>query len=45
VVGTGPVTLLHAAGLRLVWGSRTIFDGPTLTLDEGKRVGLVGVNG
>jgi ATP-binding cassette subfamily F protein uup len=39
------VTLLHAAGLRLAWGSRTIFDGLTLTLDEGERVGLVGVNG
>jgi ABC transport system ATP-binding/permease protein len=39
------VTLLHAAGLGLAYGSRTIFDGLTLTLDEGERVGLVGVNG
>jgi len=39
------VTLLHAAGLRLAWGSRTIFDGLTLTIDEGERVGLVGANG
>ncbi len=39
------MTLLHAAGLRLVHGSRTIFDGLSLTLDEGERVGLVGVNG
>jgi ATP-binding cassette subfamily F protein uup len=41
----GRVTLLHAAGLGLAYGSRTIFDGLTLTLDEGERVGLVGVNG
>jgi ABC transport system ATP-binding/permease protein len=40
-----PVTLLHAAGLGLSFGSRTIFDGLTLTLGEGERVGLVGVNG
>jgi ATP-binding cassette subfamily F protein uup len=39
------VTLLHAADLRLAYGSRAIFDGLTLTLDEGERVGLVGVNG
>jgi ATP-binding cassette subfamily F protein uup len=39
------VTLLHAAGLRLAFGSRAIFDGLTFTLDEGERVGLVGVNG
>ncbi len=39
------MTLLHAAGLGLSYGSRTIFDGLTLTLDEGERVGLVGVNG
>jgi ABC transport system ATP-binding/permease protein len=41
----GAVTLLHAAGLRLAYGSRAIFDGLTFTLDEGERVGLVGVNG
>jgi ATP-binding cassette subfamily F protein uup len=39
------VTLLHAAGLRLAFGSRTIFDGLTFTIDESERVGLVGVNG
>jgi ATP-binding cassette subfamily F protein uup len=39
------VTLLHAAGLGLAYGSRTIFDALTLTLEEGERVGLVGVNG
>ncbi|MFL5263773.1 MAG: ABC-F family ATP-binding cassette domain-containing protein [Anaeromyxobacteraceae bacterium] len=39
------MTLLHAAGLRLAFGSRAIFDGLTFTLDEGERVGLVGVNG
>jgi len=41
----GAVTLLHAAGLRLSFGSRTIFDGLTFTIEEGERVGLVGVNG
>jgi ABC transport system ATP-binding/permease protein len=41
----GAVTLLHAAGLRLAFGSRAIFDGLTFTLAEGERVGLVGVNG
>jgi ATP-binding cassette subfamily F protein uup len=39
------VTLLHAAGLGLAFGSRTIFDELTLTIEEGERVGLVGVNG
>jgi ATP-binding cassette subfamily F protein uup len=39
------VTLLHAAGLRLAYGSRAVFDGLTFTIDEGERVGLVGVNG
>jgi ABC transport system ATP-binding/permease protein len=39
------VTLLHAAGLRLSFGSRVVFDGLTFTVDEGERVGLVGVNG
>jgi ATP-binding cassette subfamily F protein uup len=39
------VTLLHAAGLGLSFGSRTVLDGLTLTLEEGERVGLVGVNG
>jgi ATP-binding cassette subfamily F protein uup len=39
------VTLLHAAGLGLAFGSRTVFDGLTLTVEEGERVGLVGPNG
>ena len=39
------MTLLHAAGLGLSFGSRTIFDGLTFTISEGERVGLVGVNG
>ncbi len=39
------MTLLHAASLRLAFGSRTVFDGLTLTIEEGERVGLVGVNG
>ena len=39
------MTLLHAAELGLAYGSRTIFEGLTLTLEEGERVGLVGVNG
>jgi ATP-binding cassette subfamily F protein uup len=39
------VTLLHAAGLGLAYGSRTVFDDLTLTIEEGERIGLVGVNG
>ncbi len=39
------MTLLHAAGLGLSFGSRTVFDGLTFTIEEGERVGLVGVNG
>jgi len=39
------VTLLHAADLALSFGSRSVFDGLTLTIEEGERVGLVGVNG
>jgi ATP-binding cassette subfamily F protein uup len=39
------VTLLHAAGLGLSFGNRTLFEGLTLTVEEGERVGLVGVNG
>jgi ATP-binding cassette subfamily F protein uup len=39
------VTLLHAAGLHLSFGSRAVFDDLTLTIEEGERVGLVGVNG
>jgi ABC transport system ATP-binding/permease protein len=39
------VTLLRAANLRLSWGSRTIFEDLTFVIEEGERVGLVGVNG
>jgi ABC transport system ATP-binding/permease protein len=39
------VTLLRAANVQLSFGSRTVFEGLTLTLEEGERVGLVGVNG
>ncbi|MHB1845496.1 MAG: ABC-F family ATP-binding cassette domain-containing protein [Deltaproteobacteria bacterium] len=38
-------TLLHADSLGLAFGSRRVFEGLTLTLDEGERVGLIGVNG
>jgi ATP-binding cassette subfamily F protein uup len=41
----GAVTLLHAACLRLSFGSRIVFDGLTFTVEEGERIGLVGVNG
>jgi len=39
------MTLLRAADLRLTFGSRTVFDGLTFVIEEGERVGLVGVNG
>jgi ATP-binding cassette subfamily F protein uup len=39
------MTLLHASGLALAFGSRTIFEGLTFTIEEGERLGLVGVNG
>ena len=39
------MTLLHAAGLGLAFGSRTVFDALTFTIEEGERVGLVSVNG
>ena len=32
------MTLLRAADLRLSFGSRTVFDGLTLTIEEGERV-------
>ncbi len=38
-------TLLHADSLGLAFGSRRVFEGLTLTLEEGERVGLIGVNG
>lgn len=40
-----PVTLLRGAGLHLAFGERVVFDDLTLTIEEGERVGLVGVNG
>ncbi len=39
------VTLLRAADVKLTFGSRTIFERLTLTLEQSERVGLVGVNG
>ncbi|AKU92418.1 ABC-F family ATP-binding cassette domain-containing protein [Vulgatibacter incomptus] len=39
------MTLLRAAGIGLSFGSRTLFDDLTFTIEEGERVGLVGVNG
>jgi len=38
-------TLLHASDLGLTFGSRTVFEGLTVTIEEGERVGLIGVNG
>jgi ATP-binding cassette subfamily F protein uup len=39
------MTLLRAANIRLSWGSRTLFEDLTFVIEEGERVGLVGVNG
>jgi len=39
------VTLLRAADLSLAFGSRTVFRDLTLVVEEGERVGLIGVNG
>ena len=39
------MTLLRGAGLHLAFGERVVFDDLTLTVEEGERVGLVGVNG
>jgi len=39
------MTLLRAATLSLAFGSRTVFDRLTFTIEESERVGLVGVNG
>jgi ATP-binding cassette subfamily F protein uup len=39
------VTLLRAAGIGLSFGSRTIFEDLELVVEEGERVGLIGVNG
>jgi ATP-binding cassette subfamily F protein uup len=40
-----PVTLLRAADIRLTFGSRTLFENLTFVIEEGERVGLIGVNG
>jgi ATP-binding cassette subfamily F protein uup len=39
------MTLLRAAQVRLSFGSRVLFDGVEFVIEEGERVGLVGVNG
>ena len=39
------MTLLRAAGIRLAFGSRTLFDDLEFVIEESERVGLVGVNG
>lgn len=39
------MTLLTASDLHKQFGSRTVLDGATFTLDEGEHIGIVGVNG
>ncbi|HEY2030850.1 MAG TPA: ABC-F family ATP-binding cassette domain-containing protein [Myxococcales bacterium] len=39
------MTLLRAAGISLSFGSREIFRDLSLVVEEGERVGLIGVNG
>ena len=39
------MTLLRAAGVSLSFGSRTVFHDLGLVVEEGERVGLIGVNG
>ena len=39
------MTLLRAAGLALSFGSRTVFHDLEVVIEEGERLGLVGVNG
>ncbi len=39
------MTLLRAANVRLAYGSRTLFEDLTFVIEEGERVGLIGVNG
>ena len=39
------MTLLRAANLHLAYAERVVFQDLTLTIEEGERVGLVGVNG
>ena len=41
----GSMTLLRAAGFSLSFGSRVLFEDLTMVVEEGERVGLVGVNG
>ncbi len=39
------MTLLRAASISLAFGSRTVFQELELVIEEGERVGLIGVNG
>ena len=39
------MTLLRAADISLAFGARTVFSNLTFTIEEGERVGLLGVNG
>ena len=39
------MTLLRAADISLAFGSRTVFHDLELVIEEGERVGLIGVNG
>jgi ATP-binding cassette subfamily F protein uup len=39
------MTLLRAAGFSLSFGSRVLFEDLTMVVEEGERLGLVGVNG
>ncbi|MBE2248810.1 MAG: ABC-F family ATP-binding cassette domain-containing protein [Myxococcus sp.] len=39
------MTLLRAADVTVTFGSRTLFDGVEFVIEEGERVGLVGLNG
>jgi ABC transport system ATP-binding/permease protein len=39
------MTLLRAAGFSLSFGSRVLFNDLTMVVEEGERLGLVGVNG
>ncbi len=39
------MTLLRAADVTVTFGSRTLFEGVEFVIEEGERVGLVGLNG
>ncbi|HSJ09278.1 MAG TPA: ABC-F family ATP-binding cassette domain-containing protein, partial [Longimicrobiales bacterium] len=39
------MNILNVSGLRKSYGSRTIFDGVSFAIDEGEKVGFIGVNG